>query len=220
MSTETWRVRAGIGFTSLLFSGVVACAHDPVPQTDGVGINERPSLEWCNTSAFDVSCGDLEGLAPAETVIQAVARGDVDNDGDEDVLAVLEQGSDRAQTSPRQLLLLRRDERHRLSKALSNPNAIPCSKCGGMMGDPLQDIRIEPGEILFRFEGGSRELWSSQYRFEYAHERKLWLLTSIVHGGLDRVGGTSAERRLTPTDFGEVSMATFSSEDYPADALP
>ena len=220
MPIETWRVRAGIGFTSLLFSGLVACAHDPAPQPYGVGISEGTSVGWCNTSPPDVSCGDLEDLAPAETVIQAVARGDVDNDGDEDILVVLEQGGDRAQASQRQLLLLRRDEHHRLSKALINPEAIPCSTCGGMMGDPLQDIRIEPGEILFRFEGGSREMWSSQYRFEYARERKLWLLTSIVHGGLDRADGNSAERRLTPIDFGEVSMATFSSEDYPADALP
>lgn len=220
MPIETWRVRARMGFTSLLFSGMVACTHDPVPQPDGAGISERPSLEWCNTSLPAVSCGDLEYLAPAQTVVRAVARGDVDNDGDEDVLVVLERGDDRAQANPRELLLLHRDERHRLSEALSSPNAIPCSRCGGTMGDPLQDIRIEPGKIVLRLEGGSRELWSSQYRFEYARDRKLWLLTSIVHGGLDRADGNSAERRLTPTDFGEVSMATFSSEDYPADALP
>lgn len=220
MPIETWRVRVAIGFTTLLFSGVAACTHDPAPQPDGFGISGRPSLGWCNTSPPDVSCRDLEDLAPTKTVIQAVARGDVDNDGDEDILVVLEQSGDHAQASPRQLLLLRRDERHRLSKALSNPNAIPCSKCGGVMGDPLQDIRIELGKIVFRFEGGSRELWSSQYRFEYAPARNLWLMTSIVHGGFDRTDGTPAEKRLTPTEFGEVSMATFSKEDYPADALP
>lgn len=220
MPIETWRVRVGIGFTTLLFSGVVACTHDPAPQPNGFGIGERLSFGWCNASPADVSCDDLEDLAPSEAVIQAVARGDVDNDGDEDIVVVLEQGGVRAQASPRHLLLLRRDEHHRLSKALSNPNAIPCSKCGGMMGDPLQDIRIEPGEVVFRFEGGSRELWSSQYRFEYGRARDLWLMTSIVHGGLDRTHGTSAEKRLTPTEFGEVSMATFSTEDYPADALP
>lgn len=208
------RIAAGV-----LFGGLVACTHSPTSQT-GRTFSSAAPLEWCNTATSDATCRKLTEFVPPGSILQASVRGDFDNDGDEDILAVFARDADRSSTSPRGLLLLRRGEHRRLSKVLDNPTAILCFRCGGMLGDPLQEVRIGPSEITLRFEGGSRELWSSEYRFEYAQGRDLWLLTSIVHGGLDRTGGGSVERRLTPTDFGEVSMATFSSEDYPADALP
>jgi hypothetical protein len=162
----------------------------------------------------------LARFAPAGTVLRASARGDLDADGDEDALIVVEREDADAATSPRALLLLRRDAAGALQEAMAGPDAILCRKCGGMMGDPLQGMRAGRGEFTLRFEGGSRELWSSEFRFEYARDRETWRLAGITHGGFDRSDGKGAERRLTAADFGDVPLASFDPRDYPADALP
>lgn len=152
--------------------------------------------------------------------IRAVAQGDLDGDGDEDALIVIEHDAGHAASAPRGLLLLRRGVDGDMHEVLESPEAILCQKCGGMTGDPLQGIHIGNGEFTLRFEGGSRELWSSEYRFEYVRDRDFWLLTGVVHGGLDRADGRSTQRRLAASDFGEVSLKSFHPDDYPADALP
>ena len=162
----------------------------------------------------------LARYAPTGTVARASERGDLDGDGDEDALLVVERAGADAATSPRALLLLRRDAAGALQTAATGPDAILCRRCGGMMGDPLQGLRVGRGEFTLRFEGGSRELWSSEFRFEYVRDRDTWRLTGIAHGGFDRADGKSAERRLTAADFGDVPLASFDPQNYPADALP
>lgn len=162
----------------------------------------------------------LARFAPTGTVLRASVRGDLDGDGDEDALIVVEREDADAATSPRALLLLRRDAAGALHEAVTGPDAILCRKCGGTMGDPLQGVRAGRGEFTLRFEGGSRELWSSEFRFAYARDRETWRLAGIVHGGFDRADGKGAERRLTAADFGDVPLASFDPQNYPADALP
>jgi hypothetical protein len=103
-------------------------------------------------------------LSPGNS-LRLAARGDIDGDGDHDVVIVLETGDGDAVRQPRPLLLLRRDADGRLQRAIESPRAISCRRCGGMVGDPLQGIRIAPGTLTLRFEGGSRELWSKEFRF-------------------------------------------------------
>lgn len=148
------------------------------------------------------------------------ARGDLDGDGDEDALIVVERAAAEASTAPRALYLLRRGADGALQVALQSPEAILCRTCGGMTGDPLHSIRAGRGEFTLRFEGGSRELWSSEYRFSYASDRDGWRLTGIVFNGFDRADGASAQRSRGPADFGDVPLADFDPDNFPADALP
>lgn len=163
---------------------------------------------------------DPARFAPTGMTVRAHARGDLDGDGDEDLLIVIERDAGHAGAAPRTLLLLLRDSDGTLQESLDSPNAILCRKSGDMMGDPLQSVQAGVGELTLRFEGGSRELWSSEYRFEYARDRDLWLLSGIIHVSFDRADGKSAERRLTAPDLGEVPLESFAPEDYPANALP
>jgi hypothetical protein len=146
------------------------------------------------------------------------AQGDFDGDGDLDALLVIEAEGEAAADAPRALLLLRRDS-DRLTPVLESPRAVLCRRCGGMMGDPLRQLRIAPGELVLRFEGGSRELWSSEFRFVQAPDRT-WRLDTVVAGGLDRADGAIAERRRDAQSFGEIPLQTFDPADFPADALP
>ncbi len=163
---------------------------------------------------------ELSRFLPAGATLRMSARGDLDGDGDEDALIAVESSGTGASSAPRSLYLLRRAPDGALKPAVESSNAILCRTCGGMMGDPLQAIRIERGAFTLRFEGGSRELWSSEYRFEYTPDRDDWRLASITFGGFDRADGRNAERTQRPADFGDVPLADFDPQNHPADALP
>jgi hypothetical protein len=164
---------------------------------------------------------ELSAFLPPGTSLGLTARGDMDGDGDQDAAIVLDGGEGEAARQPRTLLLLRRDADGRLQRAIESPRAISCRRCGGMIGDPLQGIRIAPGAITLRFEGGSRELWSKEFRFTPAPGGDDWWLTGVTHLSFDRAdGGKGTERKLSAEEIGEVSLASFDASEFPADALP
>lgn len=162
---------------------------------------------------------ELAPFVPAGSRIRLSARGDLDADGDEDALLALDDGQDATADMPRALLLLRRDPTGRLQVAAESPRAILCRSCGGMIGDPLQSIQIQSAGFTLRFEGGSRELWSSEYGFAYAREQSRWRLRSVVHAGFDRADGENATRSLTQEEIGDVTLADFDAASFAADAL-
>jgi hypothetical protein len=146
------------------------------------------------------------------------ARGDIDGDGDDDALIVYAPNLATG-NNPRTLMLLRNTDGV-LSKSVVSQNAILCRNCGRMMGDPLEQIRADRGEFTLRFEGGSRELWSSEYKFRYARDCGIWKLNEIVFNGFDRADGKSAEKRKGQADFVDVSVQEFDASSFTADALP
>jgi hypothetical protein len=162
---------------------------------------------------------EFSTFLPASATLRLSARGDIDADGDDDALIVYAPTLAADNTS-RTLMLLLRDENGVLHKSIVNPNAILCRSCGGMMGDPLQQISTKRGEFTLRFEGGSRELWSSEYTFKYAGDRGVWKLDEIVFNGFDRADGKTAEKRIEPAEFGDVSLEEFDASAFLADALP
>lgn len=164
---------------------------------------------------------DLTAYVAAGAALRASARGDLDGDGDEDALLAIDSiDGSKTDAAPRALLLLRRDAGGVLRVAVNSPKAILCRNCGGMSGDPLQSIRTGKGEFTLRFEGGSRELWSSEYRFVYRTQDDAWHLADIVSRGFDRSDGKNAERREGPAEFGDVALGAFDPTQFPADALP
>ena len=215
-----------IVFAALIAGGLAACA----PYGDAA--NVRPSPQP-GTGQPDVAAAstptpspaspqrDAEPslLLPAGVVLDLAARGDLDADGDDDALLVYAPASTNDDAS-RTLLVLLRGADGRLRISATGPKAILCRRCGGMMGDPLQAIRIGRGEFTLRFEGGSRELWSSEFRFEAARAAGAWRLVGIAFGGFDRSDGKSAEQRQGPADFGDVPLETFDPKAFPADVLP
>lgn len=169
------------------------------------------------SQALATLSAELSNVMPADSRIWMFAVGDADGDGDEEVAVVL--SVDDAH-QPRPLWLLRRDAGGRLQRVVESPRAIPCYECGGMTGDPLAGVQIEPGVVKLRFAGGSRELWESDVRFTYSAGQDVWRLTSVTHRGFDTVDGRNAERALSTEEIGEVSLASFDASEFPADALP
>jgi hypothetical protein len=161
---------------------------------------------------------DVSAFLPAGATLVASAEGDLDADGDNDVLMVYAPAPNK-EDAPRTLRVLLRDSKGVLLTAATNPNAILCRRCGGMMGDPLQPIRIGSGGFTLRFEGGSRELWFTEFRFEVAKAGG-WRLAKVEDVAVDRMDGARARKLRTPKDFGEVALEAFDVADFPAGALP
>jgi hypothetical protein len=151
---------------------------------------------------------EFSEFIPESSTLFLSARGDIDADGDDDVLIVYAPNL-ATDTTPRALMLLLRNADGILIKSVVNPNAILCRNCGGMMGDPLQQIRVGRGEFTLRFEGGSRELWSSEYQFKYMKDRGIWMLAEAVFSGLDRAYSKVAQKRQNQKDFGDISIEAF-----------
>lgn len=171
--------------------------------------------------AASTAAAELTAFVPDPAGIRLERRGDLDGDGDDDVLLVLvAQAGPDARFDPRTLLVLLRGADGKLAKAVDNPKAIPCEHCGGMMGDPLQDIMIDKGGFTLRLEGGSRELWTQAFRFDYSRKDAMWMLASIDEEGADRGTGTTSRKRESPEKFGQVRLDDFMAEEYPANVMP
>lgn len=164
---------------------------------------------------------EIAALVPAGTSVRLRQHGDLDGDGDEDVLLVLQtRGDGEHRFEPRALSIVRRTADGRLEKAVENPMAILCETCGGMAGDPLQGVRIEAGGFSLRFEGGSRELWSREYRFVYSKAAGTWLLSEAEDSAFDRADGRSEGGQLGPRDFGTIAIEHFDPEALPKHRIP
>ena len=127
-------------------------------QTDSVAVGQSPAASptdaqgaTTRSASGEIGGSDISTFVPDDAVVLIERRGDLDSDGDIDVLLALENKS-ADESAPRSLVLLRRAGSGALEKAVDNPDAILCRSCGGTMGDPLADISVNAGEFSLRFE--------------------------------------------------------------------
>lgn len=177
--------------------------HDSTAQTDAsAGASHMPRSPPQEVAA------DIARFIPDDTMVRMEKRGDLDGDGDQDVLLVLQEKT-QAESAPRTLTILRGAADGSFEKVIENPNAILCQSCGGMMGDPLSDIEIHAGGFVLAFEGGSRELWSRTYGFAYSKSGDDWQLERIGRKVLDRIDGHQEDSHATREQIGAVSIKDF-----------
>ncbi|WP_242165410.1 hypothetical protein [Lysobacter sp. M15] len=193
-------------------------------QTDPAAVGQSPAMSpteaqgaTTQSASEEVQGSDIFAFVPEGAVIRIERRGDLDADGDIDVLLAVENKS-ADESAPRSLVLLRSAGSGTLEKAVDNPDAILCRSCGGTMGDPLADISVKAGEFSLRFEGGSRELWAREYRFVYTREVDDWLLEGVVNSTLDRINGEQQQSKATSSDIDPVSIKAFDAAITDADA--
>lgn len=152
----------------------------------------------------------ISKLIPPDTVIKMSAQGDLNGDGGEDVIAVLEKKA-QSETDPRKLAIFL-GTASGFKASVENPNAILCRSCGGAMGDPLAQIAIERGGFLLRLEGGSRELWSRVHHFAYSAADQNWYLVDTESKVLDRLDDNEGQRRIVKAEPRSVSIGDFDAE--------
>lgn len=198
----------------------------------GISTSDSADIDDRNPAFF--RCGSvLDGMysekAPGEDISHFISRDliihldrreDIDGDGDSDALVVLQSAdNDKHRLEPRTLMVLQRNANGDLENTEENRAVILCQSCGGMFGDPLREIQVFPGGFLLRFEGGSRELWSRDYRFSYSKDVGTWLLSEARDSSLDRLDGSAIDRQLKLSNFEPVSTERFDPEIFATDPI-
>lgn len=156
---------------------------------------------------------DVSTFVPAGMKVVDALRGDLTGAGHSDALLVLSPPSTGQEKlgegEPRTVLLIVQDASGALQKAAENSRIVPCTKCGGLAGDPYAFSHIEKGLLTITISGGSRERWYDNFVFRYAADRKTWLLEKVVRGVSDMETEQHKEIELTTKDFGDVTFAQF-----------
>lgn len=162
---------------------------------------------------------DLSRFIPAGSKQLALQRADLDGDGREDALLVIDPPKQAdaklGEGAPRIVVLLIRDASGQLQALKRSERLVPCAKCGGIAGDPFGYVRAYPGGFTVLIEGGSRERWSDEFGFAYSADQKDWLLEKAVRSVVDTDTGEDRRLDLQRKDFGAIRL-----EDFDRDKLP
>lgn len=158
---------------------------------------------------------DISHFIPTGAEVHLERRGDIDGDGDQDMLIVL-QRTDASQQrfEPRTLLILQRNAGGALEEVVENSKAIPCQVCGGKYGDPIQEIKIIKNGLSLAFWGGIREAWSKEFRFTFSEHSHGWLLSEVEGGATDALNGNYCKDHLGPKNFGQVPLKEFDYAEF------
>ncbi|MBT1070829.1 hypothetical protein [Pelotalea chapellei] len=144
---------------------------------------------------------------------------DLNGDGFKDFILVLErQKSNHADIVDRQrpfLLLIRQSDK-KLKECKRNDRIVYCSTCGGMMGDPFQEVRAGKKTFTVSQSGGSAWRWSVDYTFNYSRLDKTWQLVRVkeesFHASDPDNGKT--EVFIPNKDYGKIDIADFNPEKW------
>ncbi len=180
-------------------------------------------------SALAVNAQSDELKIPAEvkpfiekgTKAIALKSADLNGDNLKDYVLILEKGKPEKDkhdfpVKQRPLLIIVRDKLNKLSAVKRNEKMVMCSVCGGVMGDPFQDVEVGEKTFTVKHYGGSGIRWSAQYKFNYSRIDKTWQLVEVKKesystADVDKVKSTV----LKPKDFGKIDVADFDPEKLP-----
>ena len=141
----------------------------------------------------------LEALVPADWVVLAEAKGDLNQDAKDDAVVILTH-SDTSYENPQHqrilVVLLATDTGYEVSAV--SPTAVLSRFSGGVLGDPFQELRIERGTFVIVHYGGSRHRWGFTNRFRFQDED--WFLigrTTETHDTLSQEATEKDENLIT-----------------------
>jgi hypothetical protein len=151
----------------------------------------------------------------------ALARADLNGDGLQDFVLVLERQKARP-TDPdieerqRPLLILVRKPGGALEEAKRNDRVVYCSTCGGMMGDPFQGVRARAKAFTVSHYGGSAWRWSVDYTFGYSRRDNAWQLVRVEERSFhaSEPGNGKTARYTPPRHYGKIDIADFDPESW------
>lgn len=159
---------------------------------------------------------EVRPFVEKDTVPIAIARSDLNGDGLQDFVLVLERQKARdsdpdIEEDQRPLLILVRRPDGSLKEAKRNSRILYCSTCGGMMGDPFQGIGAGSKTFTVSHYGGSAWRWSSVYKFNYSRKDNTWQLVRVeessFHASSPKEGKSNTY--TPPRSFGKIDIADF-----------
>ncbi len=107
-----------------------------------------------------------EAKVPNGFTVLAEVKGDLNEDGTEELVVVYDTKKETDMGTERQLHVYHK-ENNEWKPWMENSTVVLPSQHGGVMGDPFEGVQIENGAIVLNHFGGSREKWHYTHRFRY-----------------------------------------------------
>jgi len=164
---------------------------------------------------------EVRPFVAAGTRAIALERGDLNGDGRPDYVLVLERPdapptNADAEGGQRTLLVLVRQAGGALKEAARNDKVVCCGTCGGMMGDPFQQLRVGPNSFTVSQYGGSGWRWSVEVRFAYSRRDDRWQLVRVEEQSFHASAPDKVKVKVSmpPASFGKIDLADFDPEKW------
>lgn len=159
---------------------------------------------------------EMARLVPAGHQVQGMYQGDLDSNGVDDyaMVAAREDEDSLADHSEqpvrRELLLILARPDGSFSVAARSTRAVYCTRCGGIMGDPLEEITVDSGRFTIQQYGGAALRWSRTTRFAFDRHREEWFLAFDSTESFPIAQPDDAFRHTaTPVEIGKVRFQEF-----------
>lgn len=123
-----------------------------------------------------------QDFVPVGWTTLAKAEGDLNKDAASDVVLILRQAAEAQEPKPVDVpriltvLLKQPDQTYRLS--VSSTTIVFCQTCGGVLGDPFQELSYVKGTFVVQHYGGSN--WRWEYTHRYRFQDREWYLIGIT----------------------------------------
>jgi hypothetical protein len=115
----------------------------------------------------------------------------------------------------RNLKILVEDSKKQWNTVIENRNMVLCKDCGGVStGDPLVSVEAKRNVFEITQEGGSRERWTSVYRFQYSPKLSTWILRKARLNVYDTVTGKNEIRRKSINSSKPVKLQDFNYDEF------
>jgi len=109
-----------------------------------------------------------ENFIPKNWKMLKKVQGDMNKDNLTDTALVIENNDGN------RILLLLFGKNKSFKLSVSSANTVLCRQCGGVLGDPFMDIKIDKGVLIIDHYGGSRDRWGFTHRFRFQNNN--WYL--------------------------------------------
>lgn len=158
----------------------------------------------------------LRKYIPKGYTVLNVTSGDLNLDAYPDLAVILkktgeEKTSDvNGHPEKRPLLLFTGMPGKQYRLAARSDNAVYCVSCGGIMGDPFNDLVIKKGYFTVEHYGGSAQRWTRFITFKYSAADKNWYLHKDGHEHFSALDPEKGETKVyTVKHFGKVPFDQF-----------
>lgn len=114
---------------------------------------------------------------PKGFVLLDSASGDLNKDGHKDLIMILKSSLEETKPeSLRPLLILHGTKDKTYTLAAKNEHVVYCSSCGGVFGDPYDDMVVKNNYFSVQHYGGSNWRWTRIITFKYDLKTKTYVL--------------------------------------------
>ncbi len=156
---------------------------------------------------------ELAALLPAGGTLLEHARADLNGDGRDDYVYIVEAGGEDGQ---RVLHIAIREVGGKLHRVKSNAKLVRCARCGGVMGDPFNELSAQKNGFSVSHYGGSGWRWATTVDFRYSSRDKSWQLVRAEKSSFHvaQPDDVQSDVHRPPKDFGKIDIADFDPDHY------